>query len=121
MLRLDWNLILPIIGSIFFANQINKKLEVLSIKTESITTKQLKGIALAQPNIKTAHILSETNVSADAIIDFVEKSKQLNTFSLQIGSFDVTQQKILEARLQRKWDIEFSSNGGGTTVMTLIR
>lgn len=88
----------------FFGNESSKSIEFFDIQANSFTKTQLMVIAENQPNIKWAFVQSKTELSAEAIVCFIEKSKRL--FSLSYTSLtDISQQQLLKEKLQNEWSI----------------
>lgn len=90
-----------------FANQASNSIDLLEIQSTALRNSHLTTIAAHQPNIKLAIILSDEKVSADAIVQFLEKSQQLSSLHMQIGLIDMTERKILEERLMAVWNVDY--------------
>lgn len=80
-------------------------IEVIDVKTKSITTELMNLFGEHLPNTKVASITSEQKISADAIIGLLNQCKQLLNLQIQVALMDVAERKHLDESLQHEWDI----------------
>lgn len=95
----------------FFRNLGSKTVEFIDIKSDTVTSKHLIAIADTQPNIKIVTISSRTEISADAIVSFIEKSPELFKLQIEMGLIDVNDRQMMEDKLQHRWDIMYDYLG----------
>lgn len=91
----------------FFENQQKKTIYVCQLNFGDLNNKQLITIAEKQPNIQWATINpgNATNLTVDAIVTFIEKSKKLSLLEFSRDSVNVAERAILQDKLSRYWTI----------------
>lgn len=101
----------------FFKNQQKNPIFICQLNFDDLTNQQLVAIAGSQPNSKLTVINAgkATNLSVNAIINFIEKSKIffLNFYGAPIN---VADRKTLEEKLSLSWTIN-----GGELLKLLLR
>lgn len=99
-----------------FAKKASKSIDLLEIQSTAFRDTHLTTIAAKQPNIKLAFISSDKKVSADAIVQFLEKCHQLSSLHMQIGLIDMAERQILEERLIEVWNVDYYYASNSITI-----
>lgn len=106
----------------FFRNHRGKTVEYFDFYAEALTKKQLLLIAETQPHIRLANIECVKEISADAIIGFIERSSNLFQLQTQMSLIDVRERNMLDEQLHNEWDIKYNYLGQNSViVITLTR
>lgn len=97
----------------FFQKQPNQTVEYFHLNSKSIAQNQLTAIVEHQPNIIWAHINTAMKIAPDAIVDFINRGKHIFMLGLKISSdsYDVTERRFFEEKLQHNWSILTDATG----------
>lgn len=93
---------------LLFKNQKQNSIKILDLTADSFENRHLSSIVEFQTNIKWAFISSKTKVSADGMVNFIERSKSMVKFQVVGRLIDISQRDFLEEKLEESWNIDLN-------------
>lgn len=89
----------------FIDKQINQNLSSLMLEAQGLNNKQILTIVGRKPYLKTAKFFSNSNITADTIIEVIKDSKHLSELELYVAMIEAEVKK-LKNKINNNWNIE---------------